>query len=63
MSAVGEGSRCTFSLSSVGMISIQFAIRMKKNSAVASGITNGFGLPRLSVTCLVTCSMIVSHRS
>ena len=31
--------------SSVGMTSIQFAIRMKKNNATASGMTNGLALP------------------
>ena len=55
MSAVGAGSRCeASSLSSLGISSSQFAIRMKKNSETASGATNGCTRPRLSSTWLLT---------
>ncbi len=48
---------------SVGMISIQLQIRMKKNSAVAIATMVAFAWPRLSSTCTFTLSSTVSHIS
>jgi hypothetical protein len=47
----------------VGRISSQFANRMKKNSEIASGATNGWTLPRLSSTWSLTCLTIASQSS
>ena len=61
--AVGEGSRCVSSLSSVGISSSQLAIRMKKNSAIASGTTNGLSLAQVGLDLAGDLVMTVSQNS